>query len=225
MCPGQGSHHLTSVAALLTKDDPAGPGDLDDDDTSQKALDIDRLAGSGVHSKSSNMVDLSGDGNADYAMPMGPIAYWVQHYTFNVVVFAVLQLVSAKVFTLLLDDAGRPLGFGDALYHCMISATTVGFGDVTLYTEGARLFASFHILLSVSWLGASISQFEELKDVRTAQLAEFEHLQKKLDASMSMPRRSSHPGPAGSGAPNMLLMCVRAPCRNSHESRQRRPGG
>lgn len=139
-----------------------------------------------MHSKSKKLVDLSGDGNADYAMPMGPVAYWVQNYTFNVLVFGVLQLVSAEIFTLLLDgdESNGALSFGNAMYHCLITATTVGYGDVGMYNESARLFASFHILLSVSWLGASISQFSELKEMRTAQLAEFEHLQRKLDPTM-----------------------------------------
>ena len=68
--------------------------------------------------------------------------------------------------------------------HTLITATTVGYGDVSISTPEARLFAFFHILLSVSWLGASISQFGELKTVRQAQLTEFEMLQKQLDAKL-----------------------------------------
>ena len=43
----------------------------------------------------------------------------------------VLQFASAGVFTQLQDG----LGFGDALYHCLITATTVGYGDVALSTQ------------------------------------------------------------------------------------------
>ena len=60
----------------------------------------------------------------------------------------------------------------------------MGYGDVSISTPEARLFAFFHILLSVSWLGASISQFGELKTVRQAQLTEFEMLQKQLDEKL-----------------------------------------
>ena len=43
------------------------------------------------------------------------------------------------------------LDFGTAFYHCVVTATTVGYGDVALTTQAARAWASFHILVSVSW--------------------------------------------------------------------------
>ena len=41
------------------------------------------------------------------------------------------------------------LSFGDAFYLCLVTATTVGYGDVSLTSTGSRLAACFHIVLSV----------------------------------------------------------------------------
>ena len=54
--------------------------------------------------------------------------------------------------------------------HCMITTTTVGYGDVAMSTPEARLFACFHIIVSVSWLAAIIGWIGRLTDVREAQL-------------------------------------------------------
>ena len=44
------------------------------------------------------------------------------------------------------------VNFATALYHCFITATTVGYGDAKLTTQSAKLFACVHIVVSVSWL-------------------------------------------------------------------------
>ena len=46
------------------------------------------------------------------------------------------------------------------MYHCLVTATTVGYGDVTIQTQGGKLWASFHILFSVAMIGETISSSE-----------------------------------------------------------------
>lgn len=52
--------------------------------------------------------------------------------------------------------------------------TPVGYGDVPLTTPEVRLFACFHILVSVSWLAALMSSVSILSDKRNSQLAPVE---------------------------------------------------
>ena len=46
---------------------------------------------------------------------------------------------------------------GDAIYHCLVTATTVGYGDVSIQHDGGRMWAFFHIVISVSLLAAIVS--------------------------------------------------------------------
>ena len=73
----------------------------------------------------------------------------------------VLQLVSAGIFLYI-----EGWDFGTAMYHCMVTATTVGYGDVSIETNGGRMWAFVHILISVSLLAALLGQFGELSDQR-----------------------------------------------------------
>eukprot|EP00929_Paragymnodinium_shiwhaense_P032917 TRINITY_DN18183_c0_g1_i2.p1 TRINITY_DN18183_c0_g1~~TRINITY_DN18183_c0_g1_i2.p1 ORF type:complete len:242 (-),score=35.70 TRINITY_DN18183_c0_g1_i2:83-808(-) len=72
----------------------------------------------------------------------------------------------------------------DALYHCFITALTVGYGDVPLSTQRARLWATFHIAFSVAWLAAFIARIDELRQARKAQLQRYDLLLRQLDTEM-----------------------------------------
>jgi hypothetical protein len=62
----------------------------------------------------------------------------------------------------------------------------VGYGDVPLTTPEVRLFACFHILVSVSWLAALISSVLDLWEKRSLQLAPVE------SASLAKSMRARH---------------------------------
>ena len=173
------------------------------------------------------LVDLDGDGVADVVEPPGALVFWTQHYAFNVVVFVALQLISSAVFTEVQPD----MNFGDALYLCVVTSTTVGYGDIPITTQNARLFSFFHILLSVSWLGAAITQLEPLRGVRRQQLQRMELLKRKLDTELitsldrdgggrhprpHAPRDPAHPSPTPSTAPTLHLACARPPFPPAH---------
>ena len=81
-----------------------------------------------------------------------------------------VQLASAAIYAALIPD----LSFGTALYHCFVTASTVGYGDVAISTPEARLFACLHIVVSVSWLAALLSSVDTLRKQRESQLQRVE---------------------------------------------------
>ena len=72
--------------------------------------------------------------------------------------FFALHLVFAHVFTLLED--WRMI---TAFYHCVTTALTIGYGDVTIATQEGRRWATLHIFVSVMF-------FSEVVGVRTIPL-------------------------------------------------------
>ena len=75
--------------------------------------------------------DLTGDGNIDFIEPPSTLVYWMQEMLPALLLLMIVQVVSAIIFAQLLPD----VNFGTALYHCFITATTVGYGDVQLDTR------------------------------------------------------------------------------------------
>merc|ERR1712032_358810 len=127
---------------------------------------------------SGNEVDIDDDGIVDFVAPPSAHVYWAQGLSCGVFLLLAHQLVSAAVFTWVEPD----LSFDTAFYHCFVTATTVGYGDVALSTQQARLWAFFHIAVSVAWLAALISHVEELRQRRKAQLQRQRWLVGQLDA-------------------------------------------
>lgn len=73
-----------------------------------------------------------------------PLVYYSKNLLPDAVLSLLLQLVSAAVFVAL-----EGWDYGDAMYHCLVTATTVGYGDISISTEAGKIWATFHILLSV----------------------------------------------------------------------------
>ena len=70
----------------------------------------------------------------------------------------VLQLCSAYFFVLV-----EKWDYGTALYHCLVTAATVGYGDVRINTTEGRSWAIVHVLLSCALLGSTIEIFDDLR--------------------------------------------------------------
>jgi hypothetical protein len=106
-------------------------------------------------------VDIDGDGEADYKVPRHPVIYYSKGMVPSLLVNVTLQLCSAAVFVEL-----EGWLFGDAMYHCVVTATTVGYGDLSIATDRGKMWACAHILLSVCLLGELIGSFGDLKSER-----------------------------------------------------------
>jgi potassium channel subfamily K len=125
-------------------------------------------------------VDLDGDGNIDYEEPPNAVRYYLGGFSFWIVIIMSMNLLSAAIYTL----ADPSMGYSNALYLCWVTATTVGFGDVGIVTQSARVWSCIHIAVSVGTLGAFIGKAGALQADRHKQLQRVKLLKKKLDKDL-----------------------------------------
>ena len=94
-----------------------------------------------------------------------------QFYMRGVAFYTIFGLVlSLFISAAILMSIEPELDYGNALWHCYITVLTVGYGDVGLTTDSARLFAALHITLSVSWLSGLLGVVSRLKEERATDL-------------------------------------------------------
>ena len=134
-------------------------------------------------------VDLNGDGGIDYYKPRPPVIYYSKNMLPSLALIVTVQCVSAAIFTQVTGNPDDPENdpqwtFGLALYHCFVTATTVGYGDCQNSSQAGRLWASFHMLLAVALLGEIISTLGELSEKRAATLKRVECLERQLDEQL-----------------------------------------
>lgn len=129
--------------------------------------------------KKESLVDIDGDGTPDYAIPPGPFVYYLKGLIAPITVVLLVQLIWAAVFCEL-----EGWDYGSAVYHCFITATTVGFGDVTIVTDGGKMWAFFHIFLSVALMATVITDVGELRSKRAQLLKRMLLMKASLDLEM-----------------------------------------
>lgn len=125
-------------------------------------------------------VDLDGDGDVDYIPPPPAWVYYSRGIGFWVVVLFILQAAFVGAFT----SVQPGLKWNEAAYHCFVTMTTVGYGDVGMATQEARFVATVHILVSVTLLATFISKAQALYSGRLQELKRAELLRKQLDIEL-----------------------------------------
>ncbi|KAL3896782.1 MAG: hypothetical protein SGPRY_013195 [Prymnesium sp.] len=127
------------------------------------------------------------EGGASYEEPAGPISYYAQNLLAPVIMTFVLQIVFAIIFIFL-----EGWDFWSGLYHCFVTITTVGYGDTPLTTDGGKVCASVHILLSICIITAFITDLNHLKAQRKRLQQRARLLKRKLDPELitSLDRRA-----------------------------------
>ena len=71
-----------------------------------------------------------------------------------------IQLMSAGVFCAL----ERTWTYSDAFYHCVVTASTVGYGDVSITSQRTKLWASVHMIIVVALLAELLSSGHLLRE-------------------------------------------------------------
>lgn len=125
-------------------------------------------------------IDLQGDGTADIIIPRSAPIFYASRLAAPISVVVVLQVVSAFVFQSLVPE----WTLWQAFYHCLITATTVGYGDMFISTEDGRLFACAHLMLSVCLLAALISEVGKVQATRAGMVERVERVRKQLDRDL-----------------------------------------
>ena len=113
-------------------------------------------------------------------MPRRPLIYYGKSLVGPVFFIFAMQIIFAALFTIIEQN----WSFGEAFYHCLITATTVGYGDIKIETDSGRMFAFVHIVISVSLLAALIGDVGELSAERKESLRKLSLLKGKLDIEL-----------------------------------------
>ena len=129
------------------------------------------------------LVDIDGDGLADYEQPPGPFIFYLKGVSSWLFLWIMSQVLFAIGYIYI--DTSAEWDFDTAFYVCIVTATTVGYGDIGVSDEdGPKLFACFHILYSVSSLAALLNTVTELQSERRVMLRKGNLLQRQLDVDL-----------------------------------------
>ena len=172
-------------------------------------------------------VDIDGSGTTDYMVPRHPFIYYSKNLLPSLLLMLLLQLIFAAIFSSIESN----WHFGTSFYYCLVTATTVGYGDYFVLTTSGRVVAIFHILLSVVLLAEMFNTVDTLRQQRKAQLARIKQLERKLDPDLmsDLLKRGATPysshGLADSLVPRWpALMSLHGSMRRSLRSGAAAPG-
>ena len=125
-------------------------------------------------------VDIEGDGSVDYKIPRHPLVFYSKNLSPSLLLNLVVQLISAAIFCALEGE----WTFSDAFYHCLVTATTVGYGDVTIATQGGSLWAAIHMGVAVILVAELLSTVGELSSQRAETMRRIQQLQRRADSNL-----------------------------------------
>jgi voltage-gated potassium channel len=60
----------------------------------------------------------------------------------------------------------------NSYYFCVVTLTTVGYGDITPHTSAGKLFTTVYILVGIGILGAFVNTFVKKRTVKIQARAE-----------------------------------------------------
>lgn len=87
--------------------------------------------------------------------------------------YRLLVLITALVLTggMLFYHLVEKWNLVDSFYFCVVTLTTVGYGDLVPHTATGKIFTSFYILVGIGILGAFVSAFVKRQSLRVHERA------------------------------------------------------
>ena len=80
----------------------------------------------------------------------------------------------------------RPWTYADALYYCVVTATTVGYGDVRISTQEGRLWAAFYMVISCALVCDLLGTISMLATERTRIFSRINMWRRRVDDDLFM---------------------------------------
>ena len=123
-------------------------------------------------------VVFQGDGEDDLMLHRKNAAiFYTTRLLGPVLMLFAFQVIFAFAFTAIEPD----WDFGVSIYHCLVTATTVGYGDVRIVTNSGKTCAIVHILVSVCALGAIVGDIDTARSERAAEIFRAKQLSQRFD--------------------------------------------
>ena len=108
----------------------------------------------------------------------------VYFYAFSLAPMLMLFCALQLLFSALLCAAQPELGFGGALYHMMITSTTVGLGDVPIANDAAKVVVTLRIIVTVGTLATVFSEASRLGAERGRQIERLRLMMRRTDPAL-----------------------------------------
>ena len=110
-----------------------------------------------------------------------PLAYRIGLRLYiNMIAFLVINFGGAAIF----QATEESWTYYDALYHCFMTATTIGLGDLAPQSVAGRSFAIFHMCSSVVLFGSALGTVLYAIDQRHAEAKKQQMLKRQLDEKL-----------------------------------------
>ena len=124
----------------------------------------------------------------ELTVPLRASSYYARELAPVCILWIVLQLIFSALLCAAQaegnDDGAPALSIGLAIYHTMITSTTVGFGDVPIATDAAKITSTLHILATVGLLASALSEAVRLHSERRTHINLVKLLLRKCDPTL-----------------------------------------
>ena len=124
-------------------------------------------------------------------VPTRPVRYYAENLSPAIAFWTALNLAFAGLLC-----AAQPISYGKSLYHMLITATTVGLGDIPIDPDDehpwAKVVVIAHIFLTVGTLSAIISTAYDLMQSRQQQIQRIKLLMRKTDPDLLKQLHENH---------------------------------